>query len=64
LNNFATKALSIFRDYAQKKRPLRGNRSTVYLVTQSIGVPPQADQEGESLNPETSYETTPFITKM
>jgi hypothetical protein len=33
--------------------PLRGSKSAVYLVTQSIGVPPPADQEGESLNPET-----------
>jgi hypothetical protein len=32
---------------------LRSSKSAVYLVTQSIGVPPQADQEGESLNPET-----------
>ena len=27
-------------------------------MTKSIGVPPQADQEGESQNPETLYETT------
>jgi len=27
-------------------------------VTKSIGVPPQADQEGESQNPETLYETS------
>ena len=47
------KDLSFFRDDAQKKWPLRGSKSAVYLVTQSIGVPPQADQKGESLNPET-----------
>jgi len=43
---------SIFRDYARKKWSPRDSPEAGYLVTQSVGVPPQADQEGESLNPE------------
>jgi len=36
------------------------SKRAVYLVTQSIGVPPQADQEGESLSPET-WSLTPSV---
>jgi len=56
-NFFATKCtkiihnvISFFRDCARKKWPLKGSKSAVYLVTQSIGF---RCQEGESLIPET-----------
>ena len=58
----AYKELRFFRDYARKKWPLKGSKDADNLYR--FQVSGFGCQEGESQNPETSYETTSFITKM